>query len=89
MNVSTHHAHFIVFLRKVMLDYVPERDHAPELHALTNGQVPESMAMHEETAGIHILLRRHGKSIFCHDFGYFRLTWVAALDYHTAHQIAL
>ena len=46
VDIRPHHADFVVFLGEVVLDDVPQRNHAFQLLAFADGEMAKPMAAH-------------------------------------------
>ena len=89
MNVGAHHPDFVVFLGQIVEQDIAHGNNTEQLLLLADGKVTKAVAAHQVAASFEVSRRFDGQGIGSHDFPDFRTPWIAALDNHAPHEIAL
>jgi hypothetical protein len=89
LDVSPHHADFVILLFEVVQHQVAQRDESYQRRPITYWEVTESVLAHDLHAGFRAFRWIHGKWLSRHDFLDSRGAAIEAFHNYPAHKVPL
>src|SRR5262249_16864463 len=87
LNVSAHHPHFIILFIQIVEHKIAQRDDPPQLRAIANRQMTETMTLHQAHTSLQIIVWPHPEWLWSHNLFHSRETRIAPINYNTFHEV--